>query len=199
MPSVYQLLPPPGTRPLVDPSGRAARRTTCSTPATWERFGWGPLRARRRRDARRPRRKAVPGGRSRARARRSTPGSRARPTTPARYRSHALGGDCLPTLARAVVGEGRAGTPPRFEARSTRASRTCCSRPATGASRARASSPRTWPAPSGRPRRERHPRAHGRLLRQRRPPRALSPTRPSRACCCACCCGPAPLALARPA
>jgi hypothetical protein len=31
---------------------------------------------------------------------------------------HALGGDCLPTLARAVVGEGRSGTPPRFEARS---------------------------------------------------------------------------------
>ena len=30
---------------------------------------------------------------------------------------HALGGDCLPTLARAVVGEGRSGTPPRFEAR----------------------------------------------------------------------------------
>ena len=43
MPSCYQLLPPAGTRPARRPARQAARPTTCTTPTTWERFGWGPF------------------------------------------------------------------------------------------------------------------------------------------------------------
>jgi hypothetical protein len=45
MPSVYQLLPPSGTQPLVDPRGRPLEHDL-HDPATWERFRWGlaPLR-----------------------------------------------------------------------------------------------------------------------------------------------------------
>jgi pimeloyl-ACP methyl ester carboxylesterase len=42
MPSVYQLLPPSGTQPLVDPRGRPLGHDL-HDPATWERFGWGPF------------------------------------------------------------------------------------------------------------------------------------------------------------
>jgi Lecithin:cholesterol acyltransferase len=113
MPSVYQLLPPAGTSPLVDASGRPLEHDLLD-PATWKRFGWGPHAP-----------KSSDGGAEAkafleavlARARAFHAGLAKAPDHPAPVPVHALGGDCLPTLARAVVGEGRAGTPPRFEAR----------------------------------------------------------------------------------
>jgi hypothetical protein len=116
MPSVYQLLPPAGTRPLVDPRGRALD-VDLLDPATWERFGWGPHN---------------PDGRERSaaeraflaaaleRARAFQGGLARRPETPAPVPVHALGADCLLTLARAIAGEGPPGSSPRFEAQNRR-------------------------------------------------------------------------------
>ncbi len=109
MPSIYQLLPAPGTRTLHDPE-------------TWKRFGWAPFGTQRRvRDARAPdpsydieaHRVFVSAALARAgafhRALARTPSS------PCPTRVLLLGGDCLPTLERAIVSE-RPGVAPRFEA-----------------------------------------------------------------------------------
>jgi len=114
MPSVYQLLPPPGTRPFVDPSGESLDHELLD-PSTWRRFGWGPYGPKST-DATDEAKAFLEAALARARAFHA--GLARTPDHPSPVTVHALGGDCLPTLARAVVGEGRSGTPPRFEARS---------------------------------------------------------------------------------
>jgi hypothetical protein len=116
MPSIYQLLPPRGTRPLVDPKGRTLDLDLLDL-ATWERFGWGPFNPS---TDERPavERSFLVAALGRARAFQA--GLARAPDRAAPVPVHALGGDCLPTLARAVVGEGPPGSSPRFEARSRR-------------------------------------------------------------------------------
>ncbi len=116
MPSVYQLLPPLGARPLVDPRGRTLDHDLLE-PSTWERFGWGPFRpdAADRSAAERSFLVAAL-----ARARAFHAGLARQPDSAAPVPVHALGGDCLLTLARAVAGEGPPGSSPRLEARNRR-------------------------------------------------------------------------------
>jgi hypothetical protein len=114
MPSVYQLLPPTGTRPFVDPSGEVLDHELLD-PATWKRFGWGPYGPKST-DATDEAKGFLETALARAQAFHA--GLARMPDSPSPVPVHALGGDCLPTLARAVVGEGRSGTAPRFEARS---------------------------------------------------------------------------------
>jgi hypothetical protein len=116
MPSIYQLLPPPGTRPLVDKQGRALD-LDLHDPATWQRFGWGPF-APSSDDRLAAERAFVVAALERAKAFHA---ALARPAaTPCPVPVQALGGDCLLTLARAVAGEGPPGSPPRLEARTRR-------------------------------------------------------------------------------
>ena len=118
MPAIYQLLPPDGAGGLLDHRCDPLA-VDLHDAATWERFGWGPF--------------ATP------RARRGTAGfeigseehraflcavlQRARTVhralgrpalTPCPSRVVLLGGDCLPTTARAIVPE-RRGSLPRFD------------------------------------------------------------------------------------
>jgi pimeloyl-ACP methyl ester carboxylesterase len=121
MPSIYQLLPPPGTRTLLDRRGERLDHDL-QDPATWEHFGWAPFGPRRQaRDGRAPdptydldnHRAFVAAALARARAFHralARPPASACPT-----RVVLLGGDCLPTLERAIVAE-RPGVAPRFEA-----------------------------------------------------------------------------------
>ncbi len=111
MPSIYALLPPRGTRPLVDAKGGPVD-AELHDPATWDRFGWGPFGRSDRRLA--PERAFVEAALARARA--FHEGLARRPDTSAPVPLYALGGDCLLTLGRAVVGEPRAGALPRFAA-----------------------------------------------------------------------------------
>ncbi len=111
LPSVYQLLPPVGTRALVDPRGKALD-CDLHDPATWERFGWGPFGPDAKREA--AERAFVVAALERARAFHA--GHARRPERKSPVPVHALGGDCLLTLARAVVGEGPPGSPPRLVA-----------------------------------------------------------------------------------
>jgi hypothetical protein len=116
MPSIYQLLPPAGARPLVDPRGKPLE-ADLHDPATWERFGWGPF-APASDDRLAPERAFLVAALSRARAFQA---ALARPAaTPCPVPVHALGGDTLLTLARAVAGEGPPGSPPRLDARTRR-------------------------------------------------------------------------------
>jgi hypothetical protein len=116
MPSIYQLLPAAGTRPLVDARGRRLD-LDLHDPATWERFGWGPF-APAADDRHASERAFVVAALARARAFHS---ALARPPgRPCPVPVHALGGDCLLTLARAVVCDGPPGSPPRLEARTRR-------------------------------------------------------------------------------
>ena len=110
MPSVYQLLPPGGTHVLLD-SNDVPVEADLHDPATWERFGWSPFGPVDERRA--PERAFVKAALARARAFHA---ALARPPeSPCPVPVSLVGGDCLPTLARAVVGEGPAGQPPRFE------------------------------------------------------------------------------------
>jgi hypothetical protein len=116
MPSIYQLLPPRGTRPLVDPKGRTLDLDLLDL-ATWERFGWGPFNPS---TDERPAAERSFLAAALARARAFQAGLARAPDRAAPVPVHALGGDCLLTLARAVVGEGPPGSSPRFEATSRR-------------------------------------------------------------------------------
>lgn len=121
MPSIYQLLPPDGAPALVNARGEPLAMGL-HDPATWERFGWGPFAAARRRssdanggvlpdpDAQRAFTRAVL-----ARAAAFHRAMASVPSTACPVPVLALGGDCLPTLARALVSE-RRGNLPRFEA-----------------------------------------------------------------------------------
>jgi pimeloyl-ACP methyl ester carboxylesterase len=116
MPSIYQLLPPAGTRPLVDPRGRPLD-LDLHEPGTWKRFGWGPF-APTSDDRLASERAFLEAALDRARAFHA---ALVRPAaTPCPVPVYAIGGDCLLTLARAVAGEGPAGSPPRLEARTRR-------------------------------------------------------------------------------
>ena len=119
MPAIYQLLPPKGARPLVDSRGREAGDLHES--ATWERLGFGPFRpfpSRRRGDLSETRRECEDHVRfleaALARARAFHDALEAPAKTACPIRAVVLGGDCLPTPARALVLEPR-GTPPRFD------------------------------------------------------------------------------------
>ena len=112
MPAVYQLLPPAGTRPLVDLAGKDVE-SDLHDPATWERWGWGPFGRKDKATA--SERSFVKAALDRARAFHA--GLARVPETKSPVPVYALGGDCLLTLGRAIVGEGPAGAPPRFVAR----------------------------------------------------------------------------------
>ncbi len=116
MPACYQLLPVAGTCPLLDTHGKPLDLELHDV-ATWERFGWGPF-APAPDDRFAPEREFLAAVLARARAFHA---ALSRPAaTPCPVAVHAVGGDCLLTLARAVVGEGPPGSPPRFEARTRR-------------------------------------------------------------------------------
>jgi pimeloyl-ACP methyl ester carboxylesterase len=117
MPAIYQLLPPAGSPALLDGRGNPMD-CALHDPATWERFGWGPfgkMPARRRYDAPRAdpdaRKAFVTAALERGRA--FWEALNRAPAEPCPARVLLLGGDCLPTLGRALVGE-RPGQPPRF-------------------------------------------------------------------------------------
>jgi pimeloyl-ACP methyl ester carboxylesterase len=116
MPAIYQLLPPAGSPALLDGRGDPMD-CDLHDPATWERFGWGPF-------GRKPARRGEPRGAdpearqafvtaALARARAFWQGLMRAPEGPCPVRVLLLGGDCLPTLGRALVGE-RPGQAPRF-------------------------------------------------------------------------------------
>lgn len=121
MPSMYQLLPPPGAHPLLDEEGRRLDDDLHDL-GTWERRGWGPFSPEA----------ASPAGEQRARAEylaavldRAAAFHRAlarRPTSPCPVPVILLGGDCIPTLARAVAGPAP-GRVPRLEPRDADESR----------------------------------------------------------------------------
>lgn len=116
MPSIYQLLPSPPMNPLVDGRGKRVDASLLDAE-TWERFGWGPYS--RHADAGLvPEPAYVAAALERARAFHAALARRADDPCPVPV--YALGGDCLLTLARAVVGEGPPGSPPRLEAHTRR-------------------------------------------------------------------------------
>ncbi|HVQ29598.1 MAG TPA: hypothetical protein VMV21_08470 [Vicinamibacteria bacterium] len=120
MPAIYQLLPPGAARPLVDGDGVDAG--DLHDIETWDRHGLGPFRP----PLPKGRRRDDPGARPEkdghvafleealrnARAFRDALAAPAK--TPCPVRVVILGGDCLPTPARAIV-QGPRGTPPRLE------------------------------------------------------------------------------------
>src|SRR6185436_2671897 len=77
--------------------------------STWQRFGWGPWQTASGDDGERDFVQALL-----LRAAAFHKALARRPTSPCPIRVVALGGDCLPTLARAIAPE-RPGLPPRFE------------------------------------------------------------------------------------
>ena len=118
MPSIYQLFPPAGTRPLLDRRGEAVEADLHDV-ATWERFGWGPFAPARRRHGRGDATRADDGQRAFVAAALARAGAFHRalarvPETPCPARVVVLGGDCLPTLARAIVAD-LPGLSPRLE------------------------------------------------------------------------------------
>ncbi|HVO11214.1 MAG TPA: hypothetical protein VMX54_10790 [Vicinamibacteria bacterium] len=126
MPSVYQLLPPGGTRALVDVRGQTLPDEV-QDAATWEKFGWGPFA---------PAETSAEADREFTRAAllraRAVHDALSRPAaSPCPVPVYVLGGDCLLTSARAVAGEGPPGTPPRLEAR-TRAEQELLLEPGDG-------------------------------------------------------------------
>jgi hypothetical protein len=116
MPSMYQLLPPAGTGPLVTATGTRLR-ADLHDPLTWQRFGWGPF-APASDDRRASERAFAAAALERARAFHEALARRPDQRCPVPV--YAIGGDCLPTLARAIAGEGPPGHPPRLEARTRR-------------------------------------------------------------------------------
>ena len=116
MPAVYQLLPPGGSRVLLDGNGAPVEGDLLAHE-TWQRYGWPPFgpAVDERQSGERAFVKAAL-----ARARVFHEALARRPDTPCPAPVTLVGGDCLPTLARAVVGEGPPGTAPRFEPKTPR-------------------------------------------------------------------------------
>ncbi len=117
MPSVYQLLPPAGAPALVDHTGEPMAADLHDIE-TWRRLRWGPFGAPSRRMV------ALNDGRdvvehaafleaALVRARAFHAAMARVPATPCPSKVVLLGGDCLPTLARALVPQ--SGGMPRFE------------------------------------------------------------------------------------
>ena len=121
MVSLYELLPPAGAPALLDHRSDVLAADLHDI-ATWERFGWGPFRpkalTRRSEDEsgpepdRKAHRAHLEAVLARARAFHRALGRQ--PETRCPVRVLVLGGDCLPTLGRAVVPDLR-GLPPHFE------------------------------------------------------------------------------------
>jgi pimeloyl-ACP methyl ester carboxylesterase len=117
MPSVYQLLPPAGAPALLDHK-LDPLAGDLHDAATWERLGWGPFApavVRRLSGSDgdvESHQRFLQAALARARSFHAALGRA--PETPCPVRVTLLGGDCLPTLARAVVPE-KQGLPPRFE------------------------------------------------------------------------------------
>lgn len=118
MPAIYQLLPPEGAGGLLDHRCDPLA-VDLHDAATWERFGWGPFAAPRSRRGTAgfeigsaEHRDFLGAVLQRARAVHRALGRPA--LTPCPSRVVLLGGDCLPTTARAIVPE-RRGALPRFD------------------------------------------------------------------------------------
>jgi hypothetical protein len=115
MPSVYQLLPPAGTGPLVDTKGHVLAEDI-QDPATWQKYGWGPFATTKGPGA--AERAFVSAALERARAFHA---ALTRPAkTPCPVPVYVVGGDCLLSPVRAVVGDRPRGSSPRFEARTAK-------------------------------------------------------------------------------
>lgn len=111
MPAIYQLMPPRGTSPMISAKGKPMD-VDLHDPALWKEYGWGPWKAKSEDDSNE--------GRAFVTALLERAGVFHRalsepPSSPCPVRVTALGGDCLPTLAKAVVPT-RPGQFPRFEA-----------------------------------------------------------------------------------
>jgi len=119
MPSVYQIIPPKGAAALLDSAGKEIDADLHDL-ATWERFGWGPYSStslRRLSDLEHNRDRVGYEEFLRAVLQRARDFHRvlaAVPTTPCPVKVTAIGGDCMPTLARCIVPDKR-GSFPRFE------------------------------------------------------------------------------------
>lgn len=123
MPSVYQIIPPPGVPALLDHRCEPIEANLHDI-GTWERFGWGPFGPSRKSGPQsgHPDDKVDPREFLAAVLRRAEAFHHAlarTPQTPCPVKVIALGGDCMPTLARCVVPE-RPGALPRFEPLSRR-------------------------------------------------------------------------------
>ncbi|MCU0241615.1 MAG: hypothetical protein MUF51_04250 [Vicinamibacteria bacterium] len=115
MPSIYHLLPPRGTETLLD-SRHQNLDVDLHDIATWERFGWGPFTTaqkagRERKGDREAERQFLSDVLRRVAAFHGALSSV--PQTDCPVRVDLLGGDCLPTPARAIVPD-RPGESPRF-------------------------------------------------------------------------------------
>jgi hypothetical protein len=114
MPAIYQLMPPKGAAPLIDRKGDSLD-VDLHDAETWRRFGWGPWNPLDQESD--DERGFVAALLERARefhlAMARTPESICPVTVTA------MGGDCLPTLARAAAPE-RPGQSPAFEPRNAR-------------------------------------------------------------------------------
>jgi pimeloyl-ACP methyl ester carboxylesterase len=114
MPAIYQLLPPAGAPAMLD-AGGAPIDVDLHDPELWRRYQWGAFGpyGQRRLDAARieDQIRFVEAALLRAKAFHAALARR--PGSPCPVRVIALGGDCLPTLARAVMPE-RPGQLPRF-------------------------------------------------------------------------------------
>lgn len=98
MPAIYQLMPPRGAHPLVDARGEPLD-VDLHDAATWQRFGWGPFRpgAEASDEDRAFITALIDHARAFHRAMAQPPDSIC--PTPVTV----LGGDCLPTLVRAIA------------------------------------------------------------------------------------------------
>jgi pimeloyl-ACP methyl ester carboxylesterase len=118
MPSVYQILPVRGVPSLLDHRSEPIDADLHDI-GTWERFGWGPFGPSKKSGPQsgHPDDKVEPReflAAVLARARAFHRALDRTPVTPCPVKVIALGGDCMPTLARCVVPE-KPGLPPRFE------------------------------------------------------------------------------------
>lgn len=113
MPAIYQLMPPRQAAPLVDRKG-GPLDVDLHDVETWKRFAWGPWKTKGE-DSTDVERDFVSALLERARAFQEALSRHPESDCPVPV--IAVGGDCLPTLARAVAPE-RPGQSPRFEARS---------------------------------------------------------------------------------
>jgi pimeloyl-ACP methyl ester carboxylesterase len=111
MPAIYQLMPPVGANPLVDAKGEALG-ADLHEPSTWQRFGWGPWspHTQSSNEDRAFITALIDHARAFHLAMAKAPETVCpRPVT-------VLGGDCLPTLTRAIA-PARPGQSPLFAPR----------------------------------------------------------------------------------
>ncbi len=114
MPSIYQLLPPRGTSPLVNTAAEPLD-VDLHSPKLWEERGWGPWRPGSNGSEQEFTAALLERAGAFHAALAKTPGS----ACPVRV--VALGGDCLPTLTRTLISEKR-GAAPRTEPRTRKES-----------------------------------------------------------------------------